>query len=135
MFKIIVAGSRDFKDYKLLKEKLDNILSSVKDDIEIVSGTAAGADKLGERYAKENGYSVKKFPAPWEDIEGKPEWQIGERRDGTKFWKGAGHFRNEQMAKYSNAAVLFWKNVSSGTANMLGNAEAYKLKTRVIKIK
>lgn len=32
---------------------------------EIVSGTANGADKLGERYAKEYGYLLKQFPAEW----------------------------------------------------------------------
>ena len=45
--KIIVAGSRTFDDYTLLKEKLDFFLKNQK-DVVIVSGTAKGADKLGE---------------------------------------------------------------------------------------
>ena len=135
MFKVIIAGSRDFKDYKLLKKKMDKILSSVKEDVEIVSGKALGADTLGEKYAREKGYNIKEFPAPWTNIEGKPDWQVGTRRNGDKFWRGAGHFRNEQMAKYADAAILFWKNSSTGTANMYHNAVSYKLKVRVIKIK
>ena len=39
--------------FDLLCEKCNEILSEFK-DIEIVSGHANGADKLGERYAKEN---------------------------------------------------------------------------------
>ena len=43
--KVIVAGSRNFNDYNLLKNKLDVILSNQKEVI-IVSGTARGADKI-----------------------------------------------------------------------------------------
>ena len=135
MFKVIIAGSREFKDYKLLKKKMNKILSDVKEDIEIVSGTADGADTLGEKYALEKGYELKFFPAPWDDVEGKPDWQIGVRRNGDEYWKGAGYFRNEQMAKYADAAILFWKNNSAGTANMYHNAVSYKLKVRKIIIK
>lgn len=34
--------------------------------LEIVSGGARGADRLGEKYAKENNYKVKKFIPDWE---------------------------------------------------------------------
>ena len=56
--KLIIAGSRTFLDYDLLAEKLDKILSNVKEPIEIVCGGANGADGLGERYAlaRENHY-------------------------------------------------------------------------------
>ena len=62
--KVIIAGSREFNNYMLLSEKCDLLLSQ-QSKIEIVSGTAKGADKLGERYAQERGYSVKQFPADW----------------------------------------------------------------------
>jgi len=47
IFKVIVAGSRGFNNYELL----DNILKGKYPNIEIVSGIAKGADKLGERFA------------------------------------------------------------------------------------
>lgn len=115
MFKVIVAGSREFNNYTLLKAKLDTILSKVDDEIEIVSGCCSGADLLGERYAKEKGYRVKKFPA---------NWDLG---------KKAGPIRNEQMAKYSNACVCFHNGVSRGTANMIKNAKDYNLLLRVVR--
>ena len=56
-FKVVIAGGRDFNDYKLLKEKMDWILSNKSSsNIVIVSGGAHGADLLGELYAKEKGY-------------------------------------------------------------------------------
>ena len=35
------------------------------EDIVIISGTASGADRLGERYAKEKGFQLRRFPADW----------------------------------------------------------------------
>jgi hypothetical protein len=116
-FKVIVAGSRDFDDYELLKIKLDKILSSLIDlyEIEIVSGMARGADRLGERYAAERGYRVKDFKADWD-----------------RYGKPAGPIRNEEMAQYADACVVFWKNKSKGSRSMIDLAKKYKLKLRVI---
>ena len=63
---VIVAGSRTFNDYRLLRNKLDQILANKLPDIVIVSGGARGADTLGERYAQEKGLPVKQFPADWD---------------------------------------------------------------------
>lgn len=63
--KVIIAGGRTFTDYPLLVKACDNALSK-QIEVEIVSGTANGADKLGERYAMEKGYSIKRFPANWD---------------------------------------------------------------------
>ena len=52
--KLIVAGGRDFTDYKLLKETLDGFQQEYGNITEVVSGTAKGVDKLGEQYANEN---------------------------------------------------------------------------------
>jgi hypothetical protein len=117
LFKVIVAGSRGFNDYDLLKAKLDIILSSIQEDeIEIVSGTAYGADQLGECYAVEKGLKVKRFPADWD-----------------KHGKRAGYLRNEEMAKYADALVAFWDERSSGTKHMIDLARKHNLLVRVIK--
>jgi len=53
--RLIVAGSRTFKDYSLLSRKLDVLLSrkvGQGEEIIIISGGARGADALGERYAR-----------------------------------------------------------------------------------
>jgi predicted Rossmann fold nucleotide-binding protein DprA/Smf involved in DNA uptake len=62
--KIIIAGGRTLNDYELLCQNCDKAFS-LQTEIEIVSGMANGADKLGEKYAKEKGYPIKQFPADW----------------------------------------------------------------------
>lgn len=115
MLKIIVAGSRSFNNYELLTERL-NFYIGTHTDVEIVSGTARGADKLGERYATEKGFLIKRFPADWD-----------------KYGKRAGYLRNEEMAKYASHAVIFWDGVSRGTANMIELCERYSLNYRVVR--
>ncbi|MFT7614323.1 MAG: hypothetical protein ACI9J3_003305 [Parvicellaceae bacterium] len=114
-FKVIIAGGRHFFDYAIVKRVCDHMLKDRKaGTIEIVSGTCRGADKLGERYAKENGYPVKPFPAEW-----------------NKLGKSAGHIRNEQMANYSDALISFWDGKSSGTKDMISLARKHELKIKV----
>lgn len=98
---IIVAGSRGFNDYELLKKTLDSILISGK-LCRIVSGTAQGADQLGERYAIERKQLIKRFPADWE-----------------KYGKRAGYIRNKEMGEYADAAIVFWDGKSRGTKMMI----------------
>ena len=114
--KVIIAGSRDFDDYELLKVKCDYYLSNSLDtQIEIVSGTARGADSLGEQYAIDKGYKITKFPADW-----------------NQYGKSAGYVRNKQMAEYSDCLICFWDGKSSGTKHMIDLAKSYNLKTKVV---
>jgi len=113
--KVIIAGGRNFNDYDSLKNKLDTILSNQK-EVTIVSGTARGADRLGERYAEENHHKVEKYPAMW-DIYG----------------KSAGYKRNEEMAKIADSCVVFWDGKSRGTKHMIDLAKKFNLKLRIIK--
>lgn len=108
--KIIIAGSRHFDDYELLKQVCDNKLCKLE-DIEIVSGRASGADTLGEKYAKEKGYRLALFPADWK-----------------KYGRAAGPIRNLEMAKYADALIAFLAPDSRGTANMIKVAKQYNLK-------
>ncbi len=115
--KIIVAGGRNFNDYNLLKEKLDFLTSKLKKEkIVIVSGGASGADSLGERYAKERGFSLESFPAEW-----------------NKYGRSAGYRRNVQMALNSDALVAFWDGKSKGTEHMINIATERDLKVRVVR--
>lgn len=114
-FKVIVAGTRTFDNYNLLKRKLDYYLSD-RTAVEIVSGGARGADSLGEKYAREKGFAVKVFAANWD-----------------KYGKSAGPRRNKDMAEYADALVLFWDGVSRGSASMLELAREYNLLVRVVR--
>ena len=118
-FKVIIAGGRDFRNYNGLKSYCDKILKTKVEqgyEIKIISGTANGADKLGERYAKEKGYEILQFPADW-DAHG----------------RSAGYIRNKQMAKNADACICFWNGVSNGTKWMIEIAKEKQLPLRVIK--
>lgn len=120
--RVIVAGSRTFKDYAHLEQKLDLLLSGLVaegKDILLVSGGAKGADTLGERYAVERGYKLRRFPAEWE-------------RHG----KAAGGIRNQLMAWYGTHLVAFWDGVSRGTASMrqIGFQDGLKVRTASLPI-
>jgi hypothetical protein len=111
---VVVAGSRDFNDYPMLKRFMDYITRDLS-DIKIVSGKARGADTLGEFYAKEKGYEVLEHPAQWD-----------------KFGKIAGYIRNEDMCLVSDIIVCFWDGVSKGTRNMINLGKRHNKKTYVI---
>lgn len=131
-FNVIISGGRDFSDYELMKSKCDAILSDKK-NIKILSGTAKGADTWGEVYAKERGYVVHYYPAPWDSIGGKPEHEIGVTKGGEEYWKRAGIKRNETMAKGADALILFWNGKSKGSEDMLNRARKHGLKIRVVR--
>ena len=113
--KTIIAGSRTITNYNLIKNTLDKLDIKI---FEIVSGTANGVDRLGERYAKENNIKLIKFPADWD-----------------KFGKSAGYIRNKEMAKYSEQCIIFWDGISKGTKHMIDLARKYKLNLRIFIVK
>ncbi len=115
MFKVIVAGCRDFSDYEGLEKYLDYVFKDIdKSELEIVCGCARGADKLGSKYAENRGIKVSMFPADWDN-----------------YGKSAGYRRNAEMANYSDALVAFWDGKSKGTKHMIDLAKTKKLKIRI----
>ena len=113
--RVLIAGSRDFNNYNLVKEVIDGLPKDIKIST-IISGTARGADSLGEQYANENNISLERYPANW-DLHGKP----------------AGYIRNKQMAEVANVLVAFW-NGSNGTKNMIDLAKAKNIKVIIIRV-
>ena len=102
MIRLVIFGSRDFDDYELLDEWVQSFIGVHGTPDEIVSGTARGADQLGELWARENGVPVKRFPAEWD-----------------KYGNSAGHRRNAVMAEYATHALGFWDGQSKGTKGMI----------------
>ena len=107
----IIAGSRNFTDYALLKQECDKY-----EITEVVSGTAAGADYYGEVYALEKELPCTRFPADWK-----------------KHGNLAGRIRNREMADYGERLIAFWDGKSPGTRHMIKCAKARKLEVIIIK--
>ena len=116
-YRVIIAGSRTFQDYELLKKECDDFLKNKcqTHEIIIVSGAAQGADRLGERYARERGYAIDSHPADW-----------------NTHGKAAGPIRNAQMANSADALIAFWNGKSHGTKSMINIAKTKGLYVRVI---
>lgn len=109
MAKVIIAGGRDFKNFKTLEATMDYLMAADGANItvdEVVCGCAVGADSLGRSWAQEKGIPVVEFPADWE---GKG--------------KRAGIMRNLEMAHYGDVLVAFWDTESKGTKHMIGIAQ------------
>lgn len=113
--KVIIAGSRSFNNYPFLHRKCAHLIGDRK-EVTIISGTARGADVLGERFAKLRGYKIEQHPADW-----------------GKFGKSAGYVRNEKMARVSDCLIAFWDGKSRGTRHMIDLAKKHGLKVRVVK--
>ena len=128
--RVIIAGSREFNDFPKLMNSSIEILTEISkkrddlDRIRIVSGTARGADKLGEQYSKIAGYELSKFPADWDGL-----------------GKIAGYVRNAEMAKFAveddsyGVLIAFWDGQSRGTKHMIDLAKRCGLEVHVVNYK
>jgi len=114
--RVIVVGSRTVSDRAYVFEALDRVLARLDPRlIEIVSGTARGADRLGEAYAAARGLPLRRFPADW-----------------ARHGRAAGFRRNEAMAAYATHLVAFWDGRSRGTRHMIETARRAGLRVRVL---
>ena len=106
--RLLIAGSRDWD------VTVDEIHRAIAEHVprdatitEVVSGKARGADRAGERWAKLSGIPVTPFTADW-----------------TKYGKAAGPIRNTAMADYADIAIVFQRNNSTGSQDMIDKMKA-----------
>ncbi len=97
--KVIIAGSRNIAKEEIVRKA---VIKSKFKITEIISGTAAGVDRLGERIAILSNIKLTKYPAQW-----------------NKYGKSAGYKRNMKMAKYADALIAVWDSKSRGTQHMI----------------
>ena len=130
MIKLIIAGSRSFEDYELLKTEILKVYSSKLKDLHIVSGGAKGTDKLGERFAKEFGLQVTQFIPDWGNIT--VEGAVVKKNRYGEYNAIAGHIRNQKMAEFADALFAVWVDGSSGTKDMILRAQKEKLEINTV---
>ena len=94
-----VVGSRTFKNYNLLEQKLS---TAPYDITEIISGGAKGADALAIRYARKRGLSWREF------------------LPDHKKYRHPYHHRNRLIAEASDVLIAFWDGSSTGTKYTIG---------------
>lgn len=131
---VIVAGTRTFNDYELLRERMERYTAQLG-SLYVVTGewrgigigTAKyiGADLLGERWAAERGFPVKRFPPPFQDFPGKQR-------------NAAFHVRNKEMVEYvagleEGFGVVFWDGTSPGTASVIELLRKYRVNHKIVR--
>jgi hypothetical protein len=108
--RLAIVGSRSFADYALLRDEVTalcwNHFGTEDEPREIISGGAAGADTIAERYAKERGWPFRVFPADWQ-----------------KWGKAAGIIRNRDIVRNADQVIAFWDGKSRGTAHTIETAK------------
>jgi YspA, cpYpsA-related SLOG family len=97
--KTAIVGTRTADNYEALKNIMDDLIPK---PTEIISGGASGADKMAERYAKENKLKMSII---------KPDWQT--------HGKSAGPIRNLEIVAMCERMVAIWDGESRGTKHSI----------------
>ncbi len=105
MFRVIIAGGRDFYQEDLLVDYVRKVLGELDQnnrDVVLVCGMAKGADQIGFEMFQRRKLRIAEYPAEWH-----------------KYGPSAGHRRNAQMAKVGDILIAAWDGESKGTAGMI----------------
>lgn len=121
----LVCGGRDYKDAKLMFEKLDELHTledyKVQQDgskgpktirLRIVHGDAKGADTIADIWARVRGHDFKGYPADWH-----------------MFKSNAGKVRNAQMLEEEDVDLVIAFPGGWGTMDMLTKARVADIPT------
>lgn len=107
--KILIAGGRNFTDKQFLFSYMEKYLEEVSC---VISGTAKGADKLGEAWAKHHNITLERYPAQW-----------------AKYGRAAGPIRNQEMLDKGKPDLVVVFKGGSGSKHMATIARKSGVKT------
>ena len=116
---VVIAGCRSYTNYQEAKAFITSCLKEYEATacITILSGGCKGADLLGERWAGEMGFPVRRFL---------PDWK--------RYKKAAGPIRNKQMVEICHKVICFWDGKSRGTGSLIRYAVSLGKKVEVKRI-
>lgn len=132
--KVIVGGTRDFDDYRLLAKTMDRLTEKFTDVLvlsggqstfvrRVVKGKPAGgfvgADALGERWASSKLYGILVFHAD-KDADG----------------KNADAVRNQEMVDFCGPegfAAFFWDGKSPGTKDCIARCRKKGVRLKIVR--
>lgn len=108
--KVLVCGGRDYNDYDVFVEKMNQLfstLSELGEITEIAHGGASGVDDMASDYAWQYRIPCRRFPADWKT-----------------HGKAAGPIRNAKMLKEFQPDVVVAFPGGRGTGDMIQRAKA-----------
>lgn len=114
--RLLISGYREFADYKLFCETLEEFNGTIS---VIIHGGCRGADTLARKYAEERGIEQEVYLPNWE-----------------RYGKRAGPIRNEKMIVDGcpDYAIVFLSEKSIGTKNMVSLCEKHGIDLTVVEI-
>lgn len=139
---LIIAGCRDFTDYRKVRERCGWVMEDVfghewqefaHRHTHVLSGCAKGADALGIQWANEHGIPIMRFPADW-DTYGKAAGPIRNKEMVMTAKKGSQQRATiAQENEFAKAILIaFWDGKSKGTRNIIETARKEGLETIVV---
>jgi hypothetical protein len=110
--RVLVAGSRALDrpcDAARINQVLDALFADERHACwtQLISGGAAGVDRIGEAWARLNGLPITRML---------PEWD--------KYGRRAGLLRNSDLVSACECAVVFWDGASRGTLDTINKLRA-----------
>lgn len=115
MFKVIVTGGKDFKDLKLMEDKLDKLFNHATNRVEIYITDRRGAEKMVKKYA-----FTRDIPVHIKKV----NWDNG-RYAGVKILT--------ELYSQCDAIVIFDNGEDSYTQSVIRNTESLHIQRRVIR--
>lgn len=113
--RILVCGGRDFRDWSLLWNTLDELADEWLNYIEVIHGDAAGADQGADIWCWCNDLIPTRYPADWK-----------------KHKYAAGPIRNKRMLEEGKPDLVIAFPGGKGTANMVKLAKEAGVEVREI---
>lgn len=121
----IIVGPKDCTDYNLFQEVVNSSNFKIKT---IIYDGSNGFNKLSEKYAKEFGCNIEKFPIKWNDIKNKPENEIKENKFG-KYWTKAAYANIDKMI--NSVDCLISLNINNCCSSLINAAKKAGLKVYI----
>lgn len=117
-YKVILAVSNSFRNYKLYREKVIYFLSEKMKthSLVILMGASKLTDKLTDKLSEEIDFIKEPHEAEWD-----------------KYGEDAIIKSNDEMTNNADALILFWNGSSPAIKNLIEFAEQKKLKTAIVR--
>ncbi len=120
-FRVIIAGSKSFYNYKMFKEKCDHYLSEIMKEyaIIIITGTSANTKILIQRYAESRSLLIESSDANWD-----------------RYGQNAAYVSNEEMLENADAVIAFSginDHEATVTNSLIKSAKSKGIRVRVVK--
>lgn len=119
--RLLITGSRSWDREDLILDELTKFADWATrrgQSVSLLSGTAAGADRMCERVGKRLGFNIERFPADW-----------------NAHGKRAGFVRNQEMVNTGpDFCLAFIKSGSRGASMTARIAQESGIVTRVVEI-